>query len=80
MVTSNTEKLHYVNCKGLNDILVEYHHGMLLSLKHLSVIGSYGSLEVLMNARPWIQKKPVFEKLGSVGSGERGFPEGVMCW
>ncbi|XP_062028737.1 probable disease resistance protein At4g27220 [Rosa rugosa] len=65
VVTENTERLMYVNFTGLNNILVEYHHGMLHSLKHLSVIGPNESLVTLINleAIPSMRNKPVFEKL-----------------
>ncbi|XP_024156556.1 uncharacterized protein LOC112164559 isoform X2 [Rosa chinensis] len=62
-VTVKTEKLLYVKCKWLNNILVEYHHGRLHMLKHLSVIGPSESLEELMNAITWVPVKPVFENL-----------------
>ncbi|PRQ35461.1 putative toll-like receptor, P-loop containing nucleoside triphosphate hydrolase [Rosa chinensis] len=62
-VTVKTEKLLYVNCKWLNNILVEYHHGRLHMLKHLSIIGPSESLEELMNAITWVPVKPVFENL-----------------
>ncbi|PRQ35416.1 putative toll-like receptor, P-loop containing nucleoside triphosphate hydrolase [Rosa chinensis] len=62
-VTVKTEKLLYVKCKWLNNILVEYHHGRLHMLKHLSIIGHSESLEELMNAITWVPVKPVFENL-----------------
>ncbi|XP_024170012.1 probable disease resistance protein At4g27220 [Rosa chinensis] len=65
VVTENTERLMYVNFTGLNNILVEYHHGMLHSLKHLSVIGPNESLVtlIILEAIPSMRNKPVFEKL-----------------
>ncbi|KAM5582446.1 hypothetical protein ABKV19_002723 [Rosa sericea] len=62
-VTVKTEKLLYVKCKWLNNILVEYHHGRLHMLKHLSIIGPSERLEELMNAITWVPVKPVFENL-----------------
>ncbi|KAM5582492.1 hypothetical protein ABKV19_002750 [Rosa sericea] len=69
-VTTKTQKLEYGNCKGINDILMEYDYGRLHELKHLTIryfsfsFVSYNeSLEALMNTTRQIQKAPVFEKL-----------------
>ncbi|KAM5573635.1 hypothetical protein ABKV19_013265 [Rosa sericea] len=65
VVTKNIEKLVYVNFTGLNNIFMEYHHGRLHSLKHLSVIGPNENLEALflVDIRRRDQNKAVFEKL-----------------
>ncbi|XP_040367349.1 probable disease resistance protein At1g15890 [Rosa chinensis] len=65
VVTENTETLVYVNFTGLNNIFMEYHHGRLHSLKHLSVIGPNESLEalILVDITRRNQNKAVFEKL-----------------
>ncbi|XP_062026940.1 probable disease resistance protein At4g27220 [Rosa rugosa] len=66
-VTKKTEKLQYYCCEGMNDILMEYDHGRLHKLKHLTVRGnfcdSYVYLKELMNTTRRVQKGPVFENL-----------------
>ncbi|XP_004309139.1 PREDICTED: uncharacterized protein LOC101292172 [Fragaria vesca subsp. vesca] len=50
VVTEKTEKLQYRKCKDLDNILVEYDHGRLNELRHLSIIGPHEKLIVVMNA------------------------------
>ncbi|KAM5582465.1 putative disease resistance protein [Rosa sericea] len=64
VVTKKSEKLLYEeDCKGLSNILMEYDHGRLHGLKHLSVIGPNKSLKELMNTTTRIKQEPVFENL-----------------
>ncbi|XP_004308614.1 PREDICTED: disease resistance protein At4g27190-like [Fragaria vesca subsp. vesca] len=64
VVTEKSEKLLYENnCKGLSNILMEYDHGRLHGLKHLSVIGPNKNLKELMNTTTRINQEPVFESL-----------------
>ncbi|KAM5582486.1 hypothetical protein ABKV19_002745 [Rosa sericea] len=67
VVTEKTEKLFYNHCKGMTDILMEYEHGRLNELKHLTVrvsfLDSNEDLKVLMNTTRLVQKGPVFENL-----------------
>ncbi|KAM5550480.1 hypothetical protein ABKV19_027571 [Rosa sericea] len=66
-VTKKTEKLEYNRCKGMSDILMEYDHGRLHKLKHLTVGGhfldSYVYMTELMNTTRRVQKGSVFENL-----------------
>ncbi|PRQ35140.1 putative TIR domain, P-loop containing nucleoside triphosphate hydrolase [Rosa chinensis] len=66
-VTKKTEKLEYMSCKGMSDILMEHDHGRLHKLKHLKVwdyfLDSSVCLKELMNTTRRVQKGPVFEKL-----------------
>ncbi|PRQ35463.1 putative toll-like receptor, P-loop containing nucleoside triphosphate hydrolase [Rosa chinensis] len=62
-VTKRTEKLQYIKCQDLGNILMEYDWGRLHKLKHLSVIGPNEKLKELMNTTIWIQNEPVFQNL-----------------
>nr|XP_011470927.1 PREDICTED: probable disease resistance protein At4g27220 [Fragaria vesca subsp. vesca] len=63
-VTEKTEKLKYDRCKGMSDIVMEYDHGRLHKLKHLTVrTDFYGYLKVLMNTTRRVETGPVFENL-----------------
>ncbi|XP_004305014.1 PREDICTED: disease resistance protein RPS2-like [Fragaria vesca subsp. vesca] len=62
VVTEKTEILEYTGYKGLDNILVEYHHGRLHELKYLGVIDCYVD-RVLMNSITWVPRIPVFESL-----------------
>ncbi|XP_024198757.1 probable disease resistance protein At4g27220 [Rosa chinensis] len=66
-VTKKTEKLEYECCRGMSDILMEYDHGRLHKLKHLTVSGhfldSYVYMTELMNTTRRVQKGSVFENL-----------------
>ncbi|XP_050367979.1 probable disease resistance protein At4g27220 isoform X2 [Argentina anserina] len=63
VVTKQTEKLQFAECEELNNILVEYDHGGLCGLKHLSITGPCQKLKELMNTTSRISNKPVFENL-----------------
>ncbi|KAM5582444.1 hypothetical protein ABKV19_002722 [Rosa sericea] len=63
VVTKQTEKLQYIGCRGLGNILLEYDHGRLHQLKYLSVIGANENLEELMNTITPDRNKPVFQNL-----------------
>ncbi|KAL6129147.1 hypothetical protein ACLB2K_072500 [Fragaria x ananassa] len=63
VVVPDTEKLEYIQCKGLNNILVEYDHGRFVELKYLAVTRHHENLEALMNTITWVPKQPVFESL-----------------
>ncbi|XP_004296317.1 PREDICTED: disease resistance protein At4g27190-like [Fragaria vesca subsp. vesca] len=66
-VTEKTEKLEYDCCGGMSDIVMEYDHGRLHKLKHLTVAGhrlhSYVYLKELMNTIRRVETRPVFENL-----------------
>nr|XP_011457594.1 PREDICTED: probable disease resistance protein At4g27220 isoform X7 [Fragaria vesca subsp. vesca] len=66
-VTEKTEKLEYERCRGMSDIVMEYDHGRLHKLKHLTVAGhcfdSYVYLKELMNITRRVETGPVFENL-----------------
>nr|XP_011457591.1 PREDICTED: probable disease resistance protein At4g27220 isoform X4 [Fragaria vesca subsp. vesca]XP_011457593.1 PREDICTED: probable disease resistance protein At4g27220 isoform X6 [Fragaria vesca subsp. vesca] len=66
-VTEKTEKLQYDRCRGMSDIVMEYDHGRLHKLKHLTVAGhcfdSYVYLKELMNITRRVETGPVFENL-----------------
>ncbi|XP_062030199.1 probable disease resistance protein At4g27220 [Rosa rugosa] len=67
VVTTKTETLKYDRCKGLSDIVVEYDHGRLHELKHLTVsdniLDPYENMKELMNTTRRVQKGAVFENL-----------------
>ncbi|XP_004294963.1 PREDICTED: disease resistance protein At4g27190-like [Fragaria vesca subsp. vesca] len=62
-VTEKTEKLEYDSCKGMSDIVMEYDHGRLHKLKHLTVARSQHKLKELMNTTRRVETGPVFENL-----------------
>ncbi|XP_004296158.1 PREDICTED: disease resistance protein At4g27190-like [Fragaria vesca subsp. vesca] len=67
-VTEKTEKLEYNRCGGMSDIVMEYDHGRLHKLKHLTVAGcardsSYVYLKELVNTTRRVETGPVFENL-----------------
>nr|XP_011461852.1 PREDICTED: TMV resistance protein N-like isoform X2 [Fragaria vesca subsp. vesca] len=62
-VTTKAEKLQYLTCWGLDNILVEYDRGRLHALKYFSVIGPSENLKVLMNTTTRVQNEPVFPNL-----------------
>ncbi|XP_004310282.1 PREDICTED: disease resistance protein At4g27190-like [Fragaria vesca subsp. vesca] len=65
-VTEKTEKLEYYCCRGMRDIVMEYDHGRLHKLKHLTVAGKLSIsqyLKELMNTTRRVETGPVFENL-----------------
>ncbi|XP_004296153.1 PREDICTED: probable disease resistance protein At4g27220 [Fragaria vesca subsp. vesca] len=62
-VTEKTEKLEYYRCGGMSDIVMEYDHGRLHKLKHLTVTGQEDELKELMNTKRRVETGPVFENL-----------------
>nr|XP_011461658.1 PREDICTED: probable disease resistance protein At4g27220 isoform X2 [Fragaria vesca subsp. vesca] len=62
-VTEKTEKLEYNRCGGMSDIVMEYDHGRLHKLKHLTVAGQQDELKELMNTTRRVETGPVFENL-----------------
>ncbi|KAL6130515.1 hypothetical protein ACLB2K_068894 [Fragaria x ananassa] len=63
VVVPDIEKLEFIECKGLNNILVEYDHERFVELKYLAVTGRHENSEALMNTITWVPKQPVFESL-----------------
>ncbi|XP_004295920.1 PREDICTED: probable disease resistance protein At4g27220-like [Fragaria vesca subsp. vesca] len=64
VVTAKTEKLQYVECRGLCNILVEHEQGRLDCLKYLTLFGPHERLEKLMNTTTLVlPNKSVFENL-----------------
>ncbi|XP_024156586.1 disease resistance-like protein DSC2 isoform X2 [Rosa chinensis] len=63
VVTMKAEKLQYIMCWGLDNILVEFDCGRLHALKYLSVIGPNENLKVLMNTVTRFRNEPVFQNL-----------------
>nr|XP_011470751.1 PREDICTED: probable disease resistance protein At4g27220 isoform X2 [Fragaria vesca subsp. vesca] len=62
-VTEKTEKLEYYCCGGMSDIVMEYDHGRLHKLKHLTVARQHDELKELMNTTRRVETGPVFENL-----------------
>ncbi|XP_062006761.1 probable disease resistance protein At4g27220 isoform X2 [Rosa rugosa] len=60
-VMNRAERLWWEGCRRLIDIFVEFEHGRLQGLTHLSIIGT--DSHELMNTRTWVPKRPVFKKL-----------------
>lgn len=63
VVAEKAEKLQYLKCKGLKNILVEYYIGRLHGLTYLAVIGPNENLEVLMETITWVPNESVFKNL-----------------
>nr|XP_011462082.1 PREDICTED: disease resistance protein At4g27190-like [Fragaria vesca subsp. vesca] len=63
VVTEKAEKLDYVECRGLNNIIEEYDHGRLHALKYLGLYGSHENMKELMNTRTRVSNRPMFENL-----------------
>ncbi|PRQ35283.1 putative toll-like receptor, P-loop containing nucleoside triphosphate hydrolase [Rosa chinensis] len=61
VVMNKTQRIVWEGCQRLIKIFVDYEHGRLQELKHLSVYGD--DCYELMNALTWVPKKPVFENL-----------------
>nr|XP_011462087.1 PREDICTED: probable disease resistance protein At4g27220 [Fragaria vesca subsp. vesca] len=62
LVTKKAETLSYVECKGLNSILVEHDHGRLHRLKRLTVFDDI-NLEEFFNLTTRVSTEPVFQSL-----------------
>ncbi|KAM5583686.1 putative disease resistance protein [Rosa sericea] len=63
VVAEKAEKLQYLKCKGLKNILVEHDRGRLHGLKYLAVIGPHEYLAVLMETITRVTNVSVFKNL-----------------
>nr|XP_011461227.1 PREDICTED: probable disease resistance protein At4g27220 [Fragaria vesca subsp. vesca]XP_011461228.1 PREDICTED: probable disease resistance protein At4g27220 [Fragaria vesca subsp. vesca] len=63
VVAEKAEKLQYLKCKGLKNVLMEHDKGRLCGLKYLAVIGPHEYLEVLMETITRGPNVPVFKNL-----------------
>ena len=62
VATERTEKLYYIECRGLDNILMEYDQGSLNGLKILLVQGCHQIVH-LMDAVTYVPNRPLFPSL-----------------